>query len=373
MPRTPRLRHAAAAAAVLGALIAPQPRTTAAGPTTDFPLGWYDGISNVGNLPEIVREGMTTTMPYVGTTSWGVARYLDSAKASGVKVLLEIPRPLVKKMDVPGVRAFVSAFKSHSALRAWYLADEPSLSQSLGPLSPSNAKVLYQAIKAEDAGHPVAIAFSSREDPRPYLPATDVVMHDHYPFYAPSAEFKGLDRWTFKTFWTGAQAKQNGKPFYPVIQAFGGTNEEPELGLRAPTAAEERYMIYSALQAGANGLFFWTFYRSDPQWVNSVLLPLIAELQPMKPALASGEVTGLVTSSRSDVRATVFRDPATGRWYLIATHNAAGAVEAPLTLAGALAGKTKATLVGTSSDVPITNGRLNQVLDPYGVKAYRID
>jgi hypothetical protein len=371
MPRIRRLRLITTAILLFVTLVIP--RGSVAQVPTDFPLGWYDGMSNIGNLSEIKKDGMTSAVAYFGSGS-RPALYLDAARSAGLKVFLEIPRSLVKNVDVEGVKSYVSSYKAHSALYGWYLADEPSLTQSLGPLSGENARHLYQAVKAVDPNHPVSIAFSSREDPTPYLGAMDILMHDDYPFYAPAEEFKNLGKWSYMTSRMGATAKRNNLGFFPVLQAFGGTNEQPVIGYRAPTAKEQRYMVYTALQTGGNGLYFWVYYRSNPQWVDEVLMPLVNEVTTMKPALAAGERPGLASSSRTDVGAVVFRDPTSGSYYLISIHHGAGTVDGTLTLSGELSGRTSATQIGgTNAVVPIVGDKLVQTLGSYEVKLYRID
>jgi hypothetical protein len=347
-------------------------RPVAATPAPDFLVAWYDTVTNPQNLAAIAGDGMTTVIAYHSPGA-SVRGYLDAASSAGVKVMVEIPRALVKKVDVKNVKAFVALFETHPALRAWYLADEPSLTKELGPLSASNATKLYNAIKQEDPTHQVAIVFSTREDPKPYLSALDILLHDHYPFSAPSSEFYGLGTWLYQTNRMAVIAKSE-QGFFPVLQAMGGTNEEPELGLRAPTAREERYMAYAAVWCGADGLFFWTYYRADPQWVDSALAPLVAEMAPLRPALAAGNVSGLVTTSRTDVTANVFRDPVSGSHYVVAIHHGDGTVDAPLTFEGSLSTATSATLLADPpATVTISDGRLAQSLDSWDVKVYRID
>lgn len=133
-------------------------------------------------------------------------------------------------------------------------------------------------------------------------------------------------------------------------------------------------MLYTALQVGADGLLFWTYYRSDPSWVRDVLVPLVAEVQPIRQAVAAGPVYGLVSSARSDVVPAVYADPSTGNHYVVTVHHGSGTVEAPLTLQNSLAATTSAKLLGSpSSDVAVTGGQLQQVIGPYQVKVYRID
>jgi hypothetical protein len=79
-----------------------------------------------------------------------------------------------------------------------------------------------------------------------------------------------------------------------------------------------------------------------------------------------------VTSSRSDVTATAFRDLETGTTFIVAVHHGLGTVDAPLTLSGSIS-SAKASRLGLSpKTVYITNHTLPQQLGSYGVHVYRL-
>jgi hypothetical protein len=346
--------------------------STAAVPSTQFRLGWFDALSNLNNPAGIAADGMSMITAYYGNSAQP-GKYLNAAAAAGVTVFAELPRNLVKAMDIERIKAYVTLFKDKPALEGWYLADEPTLNAEIGPLTPQNATTIYNAIKSVDPVHPVSITFASGEDPTPFLPALDILQHDHYPFKAGTPEFGNLDTWKRFTFEMSTVAFFNNKPFFPVLQAFGGTDSAPVLGYRAPISNEMRYMVFSSIAALADSLYFWNYYRRDPNWVSTTLAPIVAELRPMLPALTAGFRSGVVSSSNPAISATAFQDPASGRWYVVAVnHSADPAAAGSLTFSGALSGKTMA-FYGQGTPAPIVLDNLAHVLGPYEARVYWID
>jgi hypothetical protein len=245
-------------------------------------------------------------------------------------VFAQIDPNMVKHGDVAGVRAEVDSFKGYTALRGWYLADEPTSGRTM---SPATGVRLYNAIKLADPVHPVAIAFNASEDPAPYVDAMDVLMWDYYPLMAGSADFSNLGAW-HTALVAAAKRWRPRVRFVPIIQAFGPTNGR-YTKFRLPTASEERYMVVSALQTGVDGLFFWARYAADPVWRATALDPLMSEIAPVLPAVAAGPV-GRVRAPGADVTATLFRDPSTKRFVLLVVNNVAHGMRTTIALPAGL-------------------------------------
>ena len=367
-------RRAIVAAATGGLMVAALCRPVPALGTTyvravpsslGFPIGWYTGSGSASALPEISGDGMRSVVSYHSAYSQ-VRPYLDAASAQGIKVWIEIPRPLVKAVDTSSVASFVKTHAGHSALMGWYLADEPSTNSALGPLSAENATKLYGAIKEADPVHPISMAFHPAEPAASYHSAMDVMMEDYYPCLDGMAEFSRLGSWT-ASMRKAAAVAANEPDFFPIIQAFGGI-----YGYRLPTLAEERYMVYASLQMGATGMYFWAHYRSDREWVGRVLAPTVKDLNEMRPALAYGEASGLVTDSRTEVTTTAYRDRATGKTFVVAVNNSAATIDAPLTFADSITSTKAARLGPNPTTVYIKYRKLAQKLGPYGVHVYRL-
>lgn len=344
-------------------------------PAAEFPIGWYDSLLRRSSLPAIARDGMDAVLPYDSQNGEPDA-YLDDAHRSGVKVMLEMPRRFVKSVDRAMVRHFVTTHRDHPALLGWYLADEPSVNRDVGPLSPENAKVLYEVIKSADGAHPVAIAFGGREDPAPYSAAMDLMMFDRYPCWAGQPEFSGLPGWRVGLRRAALVARTE-DGFIPILQAYAHRSDEHLLTLRPrhrlPTRSEMRYMAFTALLEDATGMFFWARYRSDAGWIDAVLRPIVSRIGEMGAALAGGPSRDLVRVTTADVQAGAFRHPVTGAVFVVSVNHGEAEVSAPVQLRGSLAGAGSATLLSDPPrTVPVRGAVIEQKLGAFAVTVYRL-
>jgi hypothetical protein len=289
-----------------------------------YPVGWYDQVYSPGNFTRMTAEGANTTMPY-GTGS-GIGKYLTDAASQHKGVFVQIDPSYVAADNVQGVVSIVNKYKGYSAVKAWYLADEPTVANSM---SAEVGQTLYNAIKAADPSHPVAIAFNASERSAPYANACDIMMWDYYPAAAGSPEFTALTGWRYYMSAAAARWKPDHN-FIPVIQAFGATAGK-YTQFRLPTANEERFMVYAALQTNVDGMFFWADYAADPTWRTNVFDPLMSQAKTIIPAVKAGPLAG-VTSSLPEVTVTLYRDPTTGGYVLLGIHNKAGTVTTTVTL-----------------------------------------
>jgi hypothetical protein len=127
-------------------------------------------------------------------------------------------------------------------------------------------------------------------------------------------------------------------------------------------------MVYASLEAGASGIFFWTWYRSPRPWSNMVIAPVTTEIDRMAGAIRAGPVATGASVDRSDIGLTMFRDPATRDHYLVVIHHAAGDVSARLTLDGALGG---ARVTVDDRPVDVSGRTVRTDLGPFGVRVFR--
>lgn len=329
-----------------------------------FPIGWYDSIDWLLKLPEVASHGMTRVMPYHSDKT-DVGHYLDAAREAGVDVLVEIDRSLLHPPDPEGVARFVRTHKDHPSLAGWYLADEPSLTAELGPMTIETATAMYDTIKAVDPDHQVSIAFSPVEQVWLFSDAMDVMMFDDYPAVLGAEEFAGFETWRERLLWASQMAAgEDG--FVPIVQAF-----RSEV-YRLPTAAEERYMTYASVQAGATGLFFWTRFLSTQQWIDGVLTPIVSELRALEPALAAGPIGGLVTSSRDDVQVTMFRNPRTLRYTALVVHHGPGTVGSQLSFDEDLDVRALRS-PGSGPVLRANEGRVTARLGAYEARIYTLE
>ncbi|MEL6495686.1 MAG: hypothetical protein AAFQ41_11275 [Cyanobacteria bacterium J06623_7] len=285
-----------------------------------FPLGWYDSVDNLATPARIANEGIDFIVPYTGKSDVKAVRaYLDRAAAAGMKVMVEIPRLEVRRDHRWLIAQFVRALKNHPAVYGWYLFDEPEFMQ----ISPRLLKRVYGAIKAEDPQHTVAICFGKLKNVREYLPALDTAMYFRYPCYADSANC-GFADGSFREFITEAAAvSQEEDNFWLVLQGYGEDKYgKPRHNRQLPSRLQERYMIYTAVLGRVNGLLFWTHYLSQPQWIEGVLTPLLAELKGYLPAIMNYySAVPQAVASEAQIQTEVFRHPQTGALLLVAINH----------------------------------------------------
>lgn len=329
-----------------------------------FPLGWYDSVEYPERLAHFAQEGTDMVVAYnlegIDPTS-----YLDRALLSGVTVMLMIDRASAAKPNLTRVRAYVKRFKSHPALYGWHIADEPTIGR--WRISPESARKVYRTIRSVDPDHPVGIVFGKTENARPFIGAMDVMMFDDYPCVAKRPEFSALPKWWERLKDRAAIGRRVGG-YIPVLQGFGEDERgKPQIQKRLPTAAETRYMAFASIVAGANGIAYWTRYRTRSEWVRSTLVPVLSELRQLRPAVERGAVRGVHVAA-SSVTASLFNDPGDGSLVLIAVHHGRNNVVAGLSVGSAASGG-RAFEVRNGVMTPADPAK--DVFGPYEVRVYR--
>ena len=334
----------------------------------NFPLGWYDHIHRVETPAKVATEGMNLLMPYTSNKNEATIRsYLDAAETAGMKVLLEPYRAKVKKGDIAAVTQFVRTFKQHPAVFGWYLYDEPAVKKAV---SPETLEFLYNAIKAEDPNRPVAIVFAPSQIGKmlTYRKAFDICMIDRYPLFYRKREFNNLgDFWEWMQ---NAASVARDKKFWPVLQAFGEQEDgKPKYRRRLPTVAEERYMFYVAVNAGADGLFFYGHHWTLQSWIDSVLKPLIREFHQYIPAINSGPLSKKATVNRSDMQVLLYQNPFNKNYLAIAIHHGRGTVNPKIALDTSINTRS-IKVVGEHRHLSLTKGIFKDSFGPYAVHLY---
>ncbi|MBE9046136.1 hypothetical protein IQ255_17275 [Pleurocapsales cyanobacterium LEGE 10410] len=334
----------------------------------DFPLGWYDSIENLTTPARIANEGINLVIPYTGDKNVReIELYLDRAASAGIKVLVEIPRPAVQRKSIRRAQQFVSELKTHPAVFGWYLYDEPVPNR----ISPPALQQVYRAIKAEDPKHTVVVAFNRLIRITEYSEALDTVMYGKYPVLYNSAEFDGFQNGIFKRLIdTGVSVTDDRHDFWFIVQAYGeDRNGRPQFNKRLPTATEEKYMVYSAILSGADGLFFWAHYRAQQQWIDSVLTPIITELQNYLPAITNGTMDDRLTVDNSAIQTSLYRDPTTEDLLLIAVNHSESKLETAIATKNLQAYYTE--ILQENRRLDLDRGILNDTFEPYAVHIYR--
>ncbi|MEM7591636.1 MAG: hypothetical protein AAF383_08975, partial [Cyanobacteria bacterium P01_A01_bin.83] len=333
-----------------------------------FPLGWYDSISNPDTLNQIAKEGMNIVVPYTNSSSvQEIKSYLDRAAAVGIKVLVEIPRLQVRRDHRWLITQMIKELKTHPAVYGWYLFDEPEFIQ----LSPALLERVYKAIKAEDPQHKVAVAFGKPLHIREYLKAADTIMYFNYPIMDGSSEFDGLGVPSFiNKLQSVAHSITKDHDLWFILQGYGRDKHGrvTKFKRRLPTFAESRYMIYSALIAQTDGLLFWTHYRSQQQWIDSILTPILQEVQPylstVNSKTLSSSLTGGLKVNNSQVQAKLYQNSTTQELLLIAVNNSRRPSNTTISIGQSIAANS-AQVLPNKSAIKLEKGTLKDFFEPY--------
>ncbi|MBH8563683.1 hypothetical protein I8748_16040 [Nostoc sp. CENA67] len=333
-----------------------------------FFLGWYDYVTNIAVLDKVSAEEIDLLMPYVEKAEKEkIEEFLDASDRAGVKIMLEISRPLVVSENISGVKDFVQTFKNHPSVYGWYLYDEPEIRKPT-PLSPESLERVYQAIKEEDQLRPIALVFADIKKIKPYMGAMDILMWDRYPCEVGVQEFQWISSYQKALNKVVDLATVNNKKFWNVLQAYSDKHSQKRL----PTEAEFRYMFYLSVIAGADSLLFWMYDFSSNVWNQSVLYPTVKELKKYMPAIAKGEdLTNSVQINYSNIQFKLFTIPNTTKYLLIIVNQNHHQVNLTIKLTPALAGKSVAIKQETITHLS-SQASFNALLNSYEVRLYQI-
>ncbi len=272
-----------------------------------FPIGFTTAPPPEGDGYRTLAQNGTVFNRCGTGGKWGpdhealLDKMLAHAAASGMLCAIWIPDLAVIKPGDAGreaeLRRVVMKYRNHPALAFWKGADEPEW----GKIPPANLRKFYEIVHELDPRHPVWITQAPRgalESLKNYAPVYDIGAMDVYPVSYPPGVHADIPNKNLSMVGDYAQriaAAGGAKPFWMVLQiCFSGVTK-PGRTLRFPTFAEERYMSYQSIIAGARGLLYfggnveacmsdadrargwnWTFYRR-------VLQPLLEEFHPNGP------------------------------------------------------------------------------------------
>ncbi|GGZ86039.1 T9SS type A sorting domain-containing protein [Algibacter mikhailovii] len=145
--------------------------------TPFFPKGIYtgNGVALSLDWENIKNQGYNIIQSYhfPNLSDANILTVMNRAEIEGVYVLFMLNQNDVSGGNLNNIIAKVNKFKNHNALYGWYLIDEPDLQG----ISSTKVNDAYNAIKSNDANHPV---FISTFDFDGYQSGADVDMHQFY-------------------------------------------------------------------------------------------------------------------------------------------------------------------------------------------------
>lgn len=183
--------------------------------------------------------------------------YLDEAQRHGLRVLLGVPRNWLAERRENVLRQAIRLLRDHRAILAWY-EDERAQEGDLGAV-----EFLNRVVTAEDPEHGLII-----EEGRDLDGLRDIGRIRMFTYYPVTHEARRDGR--LRTIGQRFPTHNLRVPFWPVLQAFGRDliRGYPKQDFEAPTRHEMEYTMASALIAGAQGFFFYTYNlstRYDPE------------------------------------------------------------------------------------------------------------
>ena len=213
---------------------------------------------------------------------------LDEAQRQGMRVVVELADAYRgTKPFLPTVREHVLKFRSHAALLAWYLYDEPD------PSALDRVQQGYALVRELDPDHPMITVHTSPEAGARFAPYTDIFAVDPYP----------VPNLPLSVVWSHVSGSRvvvgPRKPVWAVIQAFAQSG--PRRPSRYPTPVELRNTVYQAIVAGATGIMYFSYAwegnledRDPALW--AALGPINRELE-LSPPCYSRALSGMTTSA----------------------------------------------------------------------------
>jgi hypothetical protein len=284
----------------------------------------------------------------------------------------------------------------------WMTPDEPDNAQPASgggygpPVSPSTLVTEYDSYKKADPTRPMflglgqGVAFPNYEgrgsDPPPeseYVPATDIVGFDIYPYNACGGDAN--QKMVCAEFWLNAQGVDNLHGWSTRGQAVWTDFETTDISGtgNGPTPIETASEVWLALIHEANGILYFidlitpTFREdgifADPAMVTAVTA-LNKEITSLAPELNSATIPNLVTVSSSSSAAPIdIMVKAHGfTLYVFSAISRAGTATGSFSIQG-MTGNAVATVVNESRTVMVEAGKFSDAFAANGAHVYTID
>ena len=234
--------------------------------TPFFPLGMYWGGINEKDLDLYARGPFNCLMPYDPLLT---REQLDMCAARGLRALCNLKdwysftrwakqgNRTRADADAQAER-FIRELKDHPALLGWYHNDEIGL-QHIDEMT-----ARYRQIQALDPDHPAWSMLYQFTQTRDFLPSFDITGTDPYPDGVTEAV-----RWSGQSRMTARQRRDTfGKrPVWQAVLCYGNAfgrigwgRDKLDPATIIPATTEMRNMAWQAIAAGANGIFFYSFF-----------------------------------------------------------------------------------------------------------------
>jgi hypothetical protein len=253
-----------------------------------FPLGVFvvQDLTSTSQLDEIANSPFDTVMNYNinnGSDS-KITYYLNQLDSRNLKLIFALNEYVGHgEKDINAITHKVNTFGNHPAIISWYMNDE------LGPDHLEELKARYQKVRELDKNHPVWSVHWNTDWLMAEAHTTDIVGVDPYPI--------GNHPITLVSQMADA-AKRTGKPLWLVPQIFDWRDYPGDFRAktgRPPTKDEMRAMTYLAINHGAKGLIYYSYFniRDDKDYRGRwrQIREIADEVKSLKPVLLSTQQT----------------------------------------------------------------------------------
>lgn len=312
------------------------------------------------DYPSLAEAGINTVQGVVTNNADTLQSALDAAEQSGLKVMVPLYYNMMVKENASLTEQFVTRFKSHPAVLAWMIMDEPfSNGKTLEELAEA-----YRLIRSIDKAHPTYMVEALPPYYATTAKATDILVTDVYTI--PYAPVSLVGERT-------ALAKQaaGGKPVWNVLQAMYNPPNWPIL----PTIGELRNAAYQSMLNGLQGLAYYAINENTFQLRNSELWPGMVdfreELELFDRLATEGSLIG--QGETDDGRWAVWEHEHTLYAAAVNTSEENRQMTMPLGVTGyraqLLHGDSRSVLDGQSDELNVNLGPLQSLM--YRVTPYR--
>ncbi|MGQ9731226.1 MAG: hypothetical protein ACUVX8_08105 [Candidatus Zipacnadales bacterium] len=353
------------------------------GKTCFLPLAMYQVPPD--QMSRVKEAGFNTVHLYTweGSQDDVKAReYLNACRENGLFAFVGFDRGNssgsgLVQMNLDHVAARIGALRDHPALLAWYLFDEPDLTQQY--VSPPNLQKLYQFIKALDPYHPVIVTFAMDNSLAQYPPAYDV----HWTQVYGSTE-QVRSRLLKHRAVLGPERK--------IMAILTCSDSAQSAALRAgqqvedrafvPTPEKMRADIAMALALHSSGLAWWWYGDGRQHFLTAADVPAawqaltkaVAEVHTIEPLLtAEGEELPTELATEPETARVVARCRRVGERAIIIVASAEEerVVRYELT-SRRLPLLTSAKVLFEDRTVAIMDGTLTDSIEPVGRHIYEV-
>jgi hypothetical protein len=331
-----------------------------------FPIGLYvvQSLADTSQLDEIANSPFDTLMNYNinGGTDTEIASYLNQLCSRNLKLIFSLKEYIGHgQADINTITQKVNTFKNHPAVISWYMNDECGL-EYLPEL-----EARYQKVREIDKNHPVWSVNWRKYVLIGEAHTTDLLGVNPYPIPGAITLVSEMADWA-------KEAGRGYRPLWLVPQIFDWSDYGHEG--RPPTREEMRAMTYLAINHGAKGLIYYSYFdiRNDDDYQTrwEQIKEIAGEIDCLRPVLLSTQQTDhndlICDNANIDLR--LMKE---GNAYCLFAVNIENAAVTDVLFQSDLLQESEAVNVMFEGDrkISVINGGFEDSFGPYEVHVYQ--